>query len=122
MLDTYGRFSVRVLISIALLYVHLYNKRDDFTFPIVNLPFVSIPASLAYGVYTSQLIHYSRAYAQYSNKLDIVQLLTQRLLKQGYVAPRLKSSQQKLYRRHHNLVDRSEVSISQMTMDLLLFA
>ena len=34
----------------------LYDKRDDFTFPIVNFPFISsnIPASPAYGVYISQ--------------------------------------------------------------------
>ena len=31
----------------------LYDKRDDFTFPIVNFPFISsnIPTSRAYGVY-----------------------------------------------------------------------
>ena len=36
----------------------LYDKRDDFTFPIVKFPFISsnIPASPAYGVYISQLI------------------------------------------------------------------
>jgi len=45
----------------------------------------------------------------------------QKLPKQGYIAPRLKSSLQKLYGRHHNLVDRYEISISQMTMELLLF-
>jgi hypothetical protein len=39
---------------------------------------------------------------------DRSQLLTQKLLKQGYS-------------RHHNLVDRYEISISQMAMDLLLF-
>jgi hypothetical protein len=46
----------------------LYDKRDYFTFPIVNFPFGSsnIPSSPAYVVYTSQLIRYSRAYAQYS--------------------------------------------------------
>jgi hypothetical protein len=46
---------------------------------------------------------------------------TQKLLKQGYIAPRLKSSLQKFYDRHHNLVDHYEISISQMTMELLLF-
>jgi hypothetical protein len=46
------------------------------------------------------------------------QLLTQELLKQDYVAPRLKSSLQKLYGRHHNVVDHYEMSISQITMDL----
>ena len=42
------------------------------------------------------------------------------LLKQGYVAAELKSSLQKLYGRHHGLVYRYEICISQMTMDLLL--
>jgi hypothetical protein len=43
----------------------LYDKRDDFTFSVVNFPFISsnIPASPAYGVYISQLVHYSRACA-----------------------------------------------------------
>ena len=43
-----------------------------------------------------------------------------KLLKQGYVAPRLKSSPQNIFGRHHHLVDHFEISISQMTMDLLL--
>jgi hypothetical protein len=40
----------------------LYDKRDDFNFPIVNFPFIcsSISAALAYGIYISQ-IRYSRA-------------------------------------------------------------
>jgi len=35
----------------------LYDKRDDFTFPIVNFPFLcgNIPAAPAYAVYISQL-------------------------------------------------------------------
>jgi len=41
-----------------ILKTKLYDKRDDFTFPIVNFPFISsnIPASPAYGVYFSQLL------------------------------------------------------------------
>jgi hypothetical protein len=65
----------------------------------------NIPASPAYGVYISQLVRYSRACAQDSDFMDRAQLLVQKLLKQGYVAPRLKSSLQKFYGRHHNLVD-----------------
>jgi hypothetical protein len=48
-------------------------------------------------------------------------MLTQKLLKEGYAA-RLKSSLQKLHGGHQNMVDRCEISISQMTMNLLLFA
>ena len=38
------------------LTTRLYDKRDDFTFPIVNFPFLSsnIPSAPAYGVYVSQ--------------------------------------------------------------------
>jgi hypothetical protein len=77
----------------------LYDKRHEFTFSIVIFPFISsnIPASPAYGVYISQLIRYSRACVQYSDFLDRTQLLTQKLLKQGEVAPRLKSSLHKFY-------------------------
>ena len=101
----------------------LDDKRDDFTFPMVNFPFINsnIPASPVYEVYISQRIRYSRACAQYSDFLDRAQLLTQKLLKQGYVAPRMKASLQQFNNRHHNLVDRYEISISQIVMGLLLF-
>ena len=82
-------------IILKLLYILFsYSKRDDFTFSIVNLPFIS-----------------SNIPAHYSCFLDRAPLLTQELLKQGHVAPRLKSSPQKFYGRHHNLVDRYEISI-----------
>ena len=101
----------------------LYDKRNVSTFPIVNSPLTNsnIPSSPAYGVYISQLIRYSRAYAQYSDFQERTQLLTQNLLQQGYVASRLKSSHQKFYGRHHNVVDHYELAISQMTMALLHF-
>jgi hypothetical protein len=49
----------------------LYDKHNDFTFPIVNFSFIrsNIPASSAYGVYAPQLIRYSRVCAQSSDFL-----------------------------------------------------
>ena len=69
----------------------LYDKREDLTFLIVNFPFIicNITSSAAYGVYISQLIRYCRVCAPYSDFLDRSQLLTHKLLKQGYVAPKL---------------------------------
>jgi hypothetical protein len=63
----------------------LYNKRDDFNFPIVNFPFIcsNIPAAPAYGVYISQLIRCSRACGSYQDFLDGGLLLTRKLLNQG---------------------------------------
>ena len=99
----------------------LYDKRDDFNFPIVNFPFLSsnIPASPAYGVYISQLIRYARACVNYQDFLDRARLLSQKLLSQGYIHNRLISSLRKFYGRHHLLVDHYEVSLSQMTDDML---
>jgi hypothetical protein len=93
----------------------LYDKRDDFNFPIINFPFLSsnIPSAPAYGVYVSQLICYSRACGEYHYVLfDRASRLTRKLQKQGYVAPRLLSSLNKFYGRHHVLVDRYEISVS----------
>jgi hypothetical protein len=103
------------------LKTQLCDKRDDFTFPIVDFPFISsnIPASPAYGV--SQLMYFSRFCVQYSDYLDRAQPLTQKLLKQGYFVPKLKSLLQIFYDRYHNRVDCYEISISQMAMDILLF-
>ena len=45
----------------------LYDKRDDFNFPIVNFPSIcsNIPAAPAYGVYISLLMRYFSACGAY---------------------------------------------------------
>jgi len=62
----------------------LYDKRDDFNFQIVNYPFLdsNIPSSLAYGVFMSQLIRYSRTCNSYQDFLHRSVLLTRKLLSQ----------------------------------------
>jgi len=57
----------------------LYEKRDDFSFPIVNFPFIcsNIPAAPAYGVYIS--IRYSRACGSYHDFLSRQLLLTRKV-------------------------------------------
>jgi hypothetical protein len=75
----------------------LYDKRDDFNFPIVNFPFIksNIPAAPAYGVYISQFIRYSRACDSYQDFLDRGLLLTRKLLNQWFLVVNLKSSLRK---------------------------
>jgi hypothetical protein len=84
----------------------LYDKRDDFNFPILNFPFIcsNIIAAPTYGVYISQLIRYSRACGSYQDFLDRGLLLTMKLLNQGFLLVKLKSSLRKLYGRHHDLL------------------
>ena len=64
----------------------IYDKRDDFNFPIVNFPYLcnNTPVAPAYGVYVSQLIRYSRASSKYVDCVERGILLSQKLLRQGY--------------------------------------
>ena len=98
----------------------LYDKRDYFNFPIVNFPFIcsNIPATLAYGVYISQLIQYSIACGSYQDVFDRRSLLTRKLLNQWFLLVKLKSSLRKFYGGHHDLVDRYGISVSQITTDM----
>ena len=51
-----------------------------------------------------------------------LKLATQKLLNQGYVAPKLQSSFLKFYGRHHDLVDRYDKTGSKMKVDLFSWA
>jgi hypothetical protein len=96
------------------------DNRDDFNFPIVNFPFIcsNIPAAPACGVYISQLIRYSRACGSYQDFLDIWLLLTRKLLNQGLLLVKLKSSLRKFYGRHHDMLDHYGISVPQTTTDM----
>ena len=77
----------------------LYYKRDDFNFHITNCPLLSsnIPPSPAYDVFISQPIRYARACSSYECFILSAARLSSKLLRQGYVMERLKSSLRKLY-------------------------
>jgi len=84
-----------------------YAKRVDFTFQmsISNSPV----AIFQHHQRIKFTFHESRACPQYSDFLDRAKQLMQKLLKQGYVGHRLKSSLQTFYGRHE-LVYRCEIS------------
>ena len=103
------------------LRTELYDKKDNYNLPIVNFPFIrsSIRAPPVYGVYISQLIRYSRACGSYKDFLDRRLLLTAKLLNQGFLLIELISSLRKFDGRHHGLVNRYRIAVSQMTTDIL---
>ena len=116
------QFSVQFFVDHCFpLRTKLYDKRYDFNFPIVNFPFIcsNIPAAPAYGVYISPCIRYSRACDSYLDFLDRGMLLTRKIPNQGFLLVKLKSSFRTFYGRHHHLVDRYGISVSQMTRDVL---
>ena len=75
-----------ILISISLtgsLIQKKYDKRDDFSFPIVIYPFLDgdVPLSPSYGVYISQLVRFTRVC---NNVLDFSERNLSIILKNYY--------------------------------------
>ena len=105
-------FYLDLLLSIrrdGQLHTSIYDKRDDFNSHIKNFPFLSsnISTSPAYGVFIPQLIRYARACYSYGCFILRATRLSNKLIEQGYVKKRLKSSLRKFYGRYGDLIKQS---------------
>ena len=96
----------------------LYDKRDDFNFPIVNFPFLSSNIPSAYGVYVSQIIHCARACSNYQDFMERGKVLTTKLLSQGFQKTKLAATLKKFYVRHHDLVNPYNVAVFRIVSDV----
>ena len=99
--DTKAAF-LDLLLSISndILSTKIYDKRDNFDFEIVNVPFLDggVPRSTSYGVYISQIICFATASSQVADFNTCNKLLTQKPLKQGYQYHKLLKNFSKFYR------------------------
>ena len=98
------------------LHTSIYDNRDYFNFHIIILPFLSsnIASSPNYGGFISQLILYARVCSSYECFILRIRRLFSKLLKQGYLFERLKSSFRNVYGRYGDLTQQYEVSLSRM--------
>ena len=71
---------------------HLYDKRKDFNFSVINYPFLSgnIPKIPSYGIYVSQLLRLCRICSKSKKFLAEIKNLNRKLVSQGFVLPTLK--------------------------------
>ena len=88
----------------------LHDKHHDFNFHTKNFPFLSsnISSTPAYGVFISQLIWYAKACSSYECFILRAARLSCKLLRQGYVGERLKSSLRKFYGWYRDLIKHNE--------------
>ena len=92
-------FDLHLSISNDIVSTKIYDKRDDFDFEIVNFPFLDGDVlSTSYGVYISQLIRFARASSYITDFNTSNNVLTQKLLKQGYRYHKLRKTFSKFYR------------------------
>ena len=82
-----------------------YNKRDDFNFGIINVPFLDGNYSRfpSCGAYISQLIHLTTIYYNVSD-FNNMKYMTANLLKQGNQNHKLRQAFSKLYPRDSELI------------------
>ena len=91
--DTVAAFlDLHLSIFDDIVYTKIYDKRDDFD--IVNFPLLDgdVPRSTSYGVFISQLIRFVRASTYVADFNTRNKLLTQKLLKQGYLYHKLRKT------------------------------
>ena len=90
---------LRLSITNGIVSPKIYDKRDDFYFEIVNIPFIDgdVPRSPSYGVYISQLIRFALMCSNVDdfNKRNL--FLTAKLLKQGYRYHKVRKAFSKFY-------------------------
>ena len=70
----------------------IFDKRDDFDFPIVNFPTLTgnIPKKCSYGVFVGEAVRYARACTYYDDFEERTLLLVNKLMKQYYKPKLLK--------------------------------
>jgi hypothetical protein len=70
----------------------IFDKRDDFDFPIVNFPVLTgnIPKKCSYGVFAGEAVRYARACTYYDDFEERTLLLVTKLRKQYYTSKLLK--------------------------------
>ena len=90
------------------IHTSVYDKHDDFGFPIVNFPWLSVdvPRLPLYGIYILQLVRFARCCTSvldfHSKNLQI----TSKLLTQGYRYHKLRKTFGKFFRSYSELLSK----------------
>ena len=98
--------------------ISIYDKRDDFTFRIVNFPHMdsNIPANPAYVVYISQLVRYARICTSKVDFMNRLRGLSLRLRQQGFETNLLQKSFNKFFNRYGLIVVRYGATLREMRL------
>ena len=90
------------------IHTSVFDKRDDFRFPIVNFPWLSgdVPRLPSYGIYISQLVIFARCFTIvldfHSSNLQI----PSKLLTKGYRNHKLRKTFGKFFRLYSELLSK----------------
>ena len=112
--DTEAPFlDLNLSITNGIVSSKIYDKRDDFNFEIVNVPFLDgdVPRSPSYGVYISQRVRFARVCSDVEDFNKRILFLTAKLLKQGYRFHKIQKAFSKFYHRHSELIVKYNIGL-----------
>lgn len=103
-------------VSNGIISSKIYDKRDDFNFKIMNYPHLDgdVPRSTSYGVYISQLIRFARACSAVEDFNTRNQIITEKLLTQGFRYAKLRKSFTKFYHRNASLIAKYDCNLKSL--------
>ena len=105
-------------ISNGFVKTKMYDKRDDFDFGTVNFQFLDgdVPRWTSCDVYISQLIRFARV----SSHVDVFnthnEVLTAKLLRQGYRYHKIRKAFSKFYWSHFDIVSEYNVELKTLLL------
>ena len=97
----------------------IYDKRDDFNFPIINFPFLDgdVPQAPSYGVYISQLVRFARVCTLADDFNERNLNITHKLLLQGYRFHKLLNTFKKFFGRYEHLLTKYNMTRRQLVLN-----
>ena len=101
----------------------LYDKRDDFGFSIVRMPYVcnNMPSTIFYSSFCSELLRIARCTTGKDDYLNSSCLLMDRMFAQGAEISRTRTSLIRLYRKQHSMFEKFFDSLNSFLKQLLRF-
>ena len=104
-------------------YYKSYDKRNDFNFPITNFPNLkgNIPVNPAYGVFTSQLVRYTRINMQVNDFITDCKKLVSKLTNQMFNKNKLLNKYQEFCKLYIHIWARYGIDISKKEIITQIF-
>ena len=119
--DSHASFlDLNITVKNEIFHTSLYDKRDAFSFNIVNFPDLSgnIPKKSSYGVFISQLLRYAIACKDFKDFECRCKILIRKLMTQYYDVNILKKTFTKFGRKYQENMKKYDISCARIKEEL----
>ena len=104
---------LQLTITNGIISTSIYDKRDNFDFPIVNFPHLcgNIPNKSSYGVFIGEAVRYARGCTYFADFKSRVLMLTSKLKQQSFSRKGLRSAWSRFCESHVLLIQKYGIHV-----------